>query len=182
MAVRWKTCEERGPGALELSAETSIPAVHSSGLISQLVREKCARCVQHTLYFSQAVKWDIVCWPSKKRRPSSEQPWGQGNALRLRETTSTSSAKGSRSWSCDCAQATTDSMPTCSGKWSWHHHQPAGAVLKTRRSNILLRSLLLLKARQNVRLTAVQLHTKHYSSREELGKTATLILQTGLSV
>ena len=77
MAVRWKTCEERGPGALELSAGTTIPAVHSSGLISQLVREKCARCVQHTLYFSQAVKWDILCWPSKKRRPSSEQPWGK---------------------------------------------------------------------------------------------------------
>ena len=43
-------------GGLELSAETTIPAVHSGGLISQLVREKCARCVQHTLYFSQAVK------------------------------------------------------------------------------------------------------------------------------
>ena len=37
-------------------------------------------------------------------------------------------------------------------------------------------------ARTNVWPTAVQLHTKLYGSEEELEKTATLILQTGLSV
>ena len=30
-------------------------------------------------------------------------------------------------------------MPTCSRKWSWHHHQSATAVLKTRRPNIYCR-------------------------------------------
>ena len=37
-------------------------------------------------------------------------------------------------------------------------------------------------ARQNMWPTAVQLHTKFYSSKKELEKTATFILQTGLSV
>ena len=73
--------------------------------------------------------------PSKKRRPSSEQPWGNA----LRGMTSTSLIGGSRSWSWDYARATTDSVPTCPGKWSWHHHQPATAVLKTRRPNISCR-------------------------------------------
>ena len=44
---------------LEFSAETAIPAVRSGGLISQFVREKCARHVQRTLYFSQAVKREM---------------------------------------------------------------------------------------------------------------------------
>ena len=30
-------------------------------------------------------------------------------------------------------------MPTCSRNWSWHHHQSATAVLKTRRTNIYCR-------------------------------------------
>ena len=42
-----------------------------------------------------------------------------------------------KSW--DYARATTDSMPTCSRKWSWHHHQSATAVLKTRWTNIYCR-------------------------------------------
>ena len=50
--------------------------------------------------------------------------------------TSTSLIGGSRLWSWDYARATTDSTPTCSGRWSWHHHRPATAVLKTRRPNI----------------------------------------------
>ena len=41
---------------------------------------------------------------------------------------------------------------------------------------------LLQTARQNVWPTAVQLHTKLYGSKEELEKTATVTLQTGLSV
>ena len=47
---------------------------------------------------------------------------------------------------------------------------------------ILQRCPLLETARTNVCPTAVQLHTKLYGSREELEKTATFILQTGLSV
>ena len=42
----------------------------------------------------------------------------------------------SRLWSWNNARATADSMPTCSRKWSWHHHQSATAILKTRRPNI----------------------------------------------
>ena len=45
----------------------------------------------------------------------------------------------SRLWSWDYARATTDSTLTCSRKWSWQHHQPATAVLKTRRPNIYCR-------------------------------------------
>ena len=44
---------------------------------------------------------------------------------------STSLTRGSRLWSGDYARTTADSMPTCSRQWSWHHHQPAAAVLKT---------------------------------------------------
>ena len=44
----------------------------------------------------------------------------------------------------------------------------------------LLRCPLLQTARTNVWPTAVQLHTKHYGSKEELEKRATFILQTGL--
>ena len=40
---------------------------------------------------------------------------------------------------------------------------------------------LLPTARTNVWPTAVQLHTKLYGSKEELEKTATFILQSGLS-
>ena len=47
---------------------------------------------------------------------------------------------------------------------------------------ILQRCPLRQTARTNVWPTAVQLHAKLYSSREELEKTATFILQTGLSV
>ena len=56
------------------------------------------------------------------------------------------------------------------------------AVLKTRRlhEHILQRCPLLQTARANVWPTAVQLHTKLYSSKEELEKTTTFILQTGL--
>ena len=67
--------------------------------------------------------------PSKKRGPSSEQPWGNAP----RGMTCTSSTSGSRLWSWDYARATTNSMPTSSVKWSWHHHQPATAVPKTGR-------------------------------------------------
>ena len=52
---------------------------------------------------------------------------------------STSLTGGSRLWSWDYARSTTDSTPTCSRQWSWHHHQPATAVLKTRLSNICCR-------------------------------------------
>ena len=45
----------------------------------------------------------------------------------------------------------------------------------------LQRCPLLQTARTNVWPTAVQLHTKLYGSKEELEKTATFILQTGLS-
>ena len=48
--------------------------------------------------------------------------------------------------------------------------------------HILQRCPLLQTARTNVWPTAVQLHTKLYGSEEELEKTATVILQTGLSV
>ena len=48
--------------------------------------------------------------------------------------------------------------------------------------HILQRCPLLQTARQNVWSTAVQLDTKLYGSKEELEKTATFILQTGLSV
>ena len=48
--------------------------------------------------------------------------------------------------------------------------------------HILHRCPLLQTARTNVWPTAVQLHTKLYGSKEELEKTATFILQTGLSV
>ena len=41
-----------------------------------------------------------------------------------------------RLWSWDYARATTDSMPPCSGNWSWHHHQSATAALQTRRPNM----------------------------------------------
>ena len=47
---------------------------------------------------------------------------------------------------------------------------------------ILQRCPLLQTARTNVWPTAVQLHTKLQGSKEELGKTATFILPTGLSV
>ena len=58
------------------------------------------------------------------------------------------------------------------------------AVLKTRRPNIIMlqRCPPLQTARQSVRPTGVQLHTKLYGSKEELEKTATFILKTGLSV
>ena len=46
----------------------------------------------------------------------------------------------------------------------------------------LQRCPLLLRERTNVWPTAVQLHTKLYGRKEELEKTATFILQTGLSV
>ena len=46
----------------------------------------------------------------------------------------------------------------------------------------LQRCPLLQTARTNVWPTAVQLHAKFYGSKEELEKTATVILQTGLSV
>ena len=72
---------------------------------------------------------------SKKRRPSSAQSWG--NALTGR--TSTSLSGDSRLWSWDYAWATIDSVSTCSGKWSWHHHQSATAVLKTTRLNVYCR-------------------------------------------
>ena len=48
--------------------------------------------------------------------------------------------------------------------------------------HIQQRCPLLQTARTNVWPTAVQLHTKLYGSKEELEKTATFILQTGLSV
>ena len=48
--------------------------------------------------------------------------------------------------------------------------------------HILQRCPLLQRERTNMWPTAVQLHTKLYSSKEELEKTATFILQTGLSV
>ena len=48
--------------------------------------------------------------------------------------------------------------------------------------HILQRYLLLQTARTNVWPTVVQLHTKLYYTKEEVEKTATLILQTGLSV
>ena len=48
--------------------------------------------------------------------------------------------------------------------------------------HILQRCPLLQTARQNVWSTAVQLDTKLYGSKEELEKTATFILQIGLSV
>ena len=57
-------------------------------------------------------------------------------------------------------------------------------VFKARRLNIIIlqRCLLLQKARTNPWPTAVQLHTKLYGSREEVEKTATVILQTRLAV
>jgi len=73
--------------------------------------------------------------PSKKRRPSSEQPWGNA----LKRMTSTPLNGGIRLWSWDHALDTTDSVPTCSKKWSWHYHQSATGVLKTRRPNIYCR-------------------------------------------
>ena len=48
--------------------------------------------------------------------------------------------------------------------------------------HLLQRCPLLQTARTNVWPTAVQLHTKLYGSKEELEKTATVTLQTGLSV
>ena len=48
--------------------------------------------------------------------------------------------------------------------------------------HILQKCQLLQTARTNVWPTAVQLHTKLYGSKEELEKTATFILQTGISV
>ena len=48
--------------------------------------------------------------------------------------------------------------------------------------HILQRCPLLQAARTSVWPTAVQLHTKPYGSKEELEKTDTVILQTGLSV
>ena len=48
--------------------------------------------------------------------------------------------------------------------------------------HILQRCPLLQTAKTNVWPTAVQLHTKLYGSKEKLEKTATFILQTGLSV
>ena len=48
--------------------------------------------------------------------------------------------------------------------------------------HILQRRLFLQTARTNVWPTAVQLHNKLYGSKEGLEKTATFILQTGLSV
>ena len=88
---------------------------------------------QNSGYISSASKTTVS--PSKKRRLSSEQPWGNA----LRGTTSTSLTCGSMLWSWDYAWATTDSIPTCSEKLSWHHHQPAGEVLKTRQLNIYCR-------------------------------------------
>ena len=98
--------------------------------------------------------------------------------------TSTSLTGGNRFWSRDYAQATTDSMPTCSGKWSWHHRQPATAVLKTRQPNIYYRDARFCRKRDKICQwpTAVQLHTRLYGSREELEKMATFTLLTGLSV
>ena len=48
--------------------------------------------------------------------------------------------------------------------------------------HILQRCPLLRTARTNVWPTSVQLHTKLYGSKEELDKTATFVLKTGLSV
>ena len=63
-----------------------------------------------------------------------------------------------------------------------HHHQPATAVLKTRRPNKHCRDAHFCRQQDKVSVwpTAIQLHTKPYGSKEELEKTATFILQTGL--
>ena len=58
----------------------------------------------------------------------------------------------------------------------------AARLGRHRTLHILQRCPLLRTARTNVWPTAVQLHTKLYGSKEELEKTATVILQTGLSV
>ena len=91
-------------------------------------------CITASIYYQKEDSKTTVS-PSKKRRPSSEQPCGNA----LRRVTSTPLTGGSRLWSRDHARDTTDSMPTCSRKWSWHHHQPATAVLKTRRPNVYCR-------------------------------------------
>ena len=83
--------------------------------------------------------------------------------------------------SCHYARVRTDSMLTCTWKWSWHHHQPATAVLKARRLNIYCRDARFCGQQEQMWPTAVQLHTKLYGSREELEKTATFILQTQCS-
>ena len=99
---------------------------------------------------------------SKKRRPSSEQPWGNAQ----RGMTSTSLTGFSRLWSWNYTRATTESMPTCSGKWSWHHHQSATAVLRTWRPNIHCSDahFSCQQEQNNVWPTAVQLHPKLYGS------------------
>ena len=56
-------------------------------------------------------------------------------------------------------------------------------VLKTRRPNIHCRDDHFYRQQeQNMWPAAVQLHTKFYGRKVELEKTATFILQTGLSV
>ena len=73
-------------------------------------------------------------------------------------------------------------MLTCPGKGSWHCHQ--SGVFKTRRLNIYCRDARFFRQQEqnNVWPTAVRLLIKLYGSKEELEKTATFILQTGLSV
>ena len=114
------------------AAQTSSAAVGTSPLWSS--RKWHSRRVRQT--WSQRKTAKQTMSPSKKRRPSSEHPWG--NALR-RTTSFHFLDRGSRLWSWDHALATTDSMPTCPGIWSWYHHQPATAVLKTRWPNIYCR-------------------------------------------
>ena len=117
--------------------------------------------------------------PSKKRRPSSEQPWG--NALRgmtshfldrWQQVVVMKLRTGhSRLNALMFSEMKLATSPTCNYDLE---DQTA--------EHILQRCPLLQTARQNVWSTAVQLDTKLYGSKEELEKTATFILQIGLSV
>ena len=116
--------------------------------------------------------------PSKKRRPSSEQPWGntlrddfcfldmwqQVVVMRLRTGHNRLNAH-----MFETMKLAPSPICNCSLDDQTAEHIPQ-------------RCLLLQTARTTVWPTAVQLHIKLYGSKEELEKTATFILQTGLSV
>ena len=96
---------------------------------------------------------------------------------------STFSSSGSRLRSWHFAQATTDSMPMCPGRWSWRHRQPAAAVLKTKWLNMYRHCTAqnVLFSRQPHETCGQQRYcytAGATAAKEKPDETATFILQT----
>ena len=155
----------------------------------QLPEELFYSGLQPTLEYQEMSKWTPfqrrvpeensmpTMSASVKRRLSSERSRCQDH----RGMTTTCCPGSSKSFWWGFAPNITDWTVICTANWSWHPHQPAPVVKKTK-PYVLQRCPLHKATREDVWPVSTPLTTKLYGCKQELEKTTSFISRAALIV